>query len=187
MKSSRLMVLIIGVAIVVSACSKDDLFAPGLDQSDPEETTLKAAKKPAAKLVGIMALDFNLLVIDDPTLPVWEGTIDFGVHGIYGMRFFNIGGEGNVNSKASPFEEIFEIYELADEDVILLAGHDEGVTTLANSKYRMNGEIEVANVPFEMWLGRKVHMSGDITWVNLGSPEDPVMVPETAPGVFRIN
>ena len=67
---------------------------------------------------------------------------------------------------------------------------DAGVTTLANKppepcKYRMNGEITAANAPFEQWLGRHVHMSGEITWQFLPGVEEPV--PATAPGIFRIN
>jgi hypothetical protein len=38
-----------------------------------------------------------------------------------------------------------------------------------------------------MWLGRKVHMSGIITWQNLGTPEVPIIAPATAPGILRIN
>ena len=48
-------------------------------------------------------------------------------------------------------------------------------------------EIEVAEEPFEMWLGRHVHMSGIITWQVLETPDGPVIAPATAPGILRIN
>jgi hypothetical protein len=75
---------------------------------------------------------------------------------------------------------------------VYLGGPDVGVTTSANKppdpvKYRMNGQVDIANEPFEMWLGPHVHMSGIITWQNMGTPEEPVFVPESAPGTLRIN
>ncbi len=87
-----------------------------------------------------------------PEEPVWVGTVTFEGYGAYGMRFFHLS-EFRDYSQASPFEEWFEIYDLNTE-AILLAGPDVGVTTLANKppepcKYRMNGEIEIAEAPFE--------------------------------------
>jgi len=174
-----------GATIFFFGCSKDDSLTPESDPGNLTESSLKSAKKPSAHLTGAMDLYFNPGIFTDPTLPVWEGTIDLEGYGLYGMRFFSLSPQKGY-SQASPFEEYFEIFETGDETVVL-AGHDAGVSTLANSKYRMNGEIEVANAPFEMWLGRGVHMSGIITWQNIGTPEAPVMVPETAPGTFRIN
>lgn len=185
MKRIKLMFLVIGAAIIFSGCSKDDYLAPELDQTNQAESALKAAKKPAAHLTGVMALDFNLLFLDNPALPVWEGTITFEGPGEYGMRFYSLSAPRDY-SKARPFKEKFEIFDLGDGTVVL-AGHDAGVTTLANSKYRMNGQIELANDPFEEWMGRKVHMSGEITWLVLQTPDGPVTLPETAPGIFRIN
>ena len=51
----------------------------------------------------------------------------------------------------------------------------------------MNGEVDVANGPFVEWMGRKVHMSGEITWQVLETPDGPVVAPATAPGILRIN
>ena len=126
-----------------------------------------------------------------PAEPVWAGTVTFEDYGVYGMRFYHLS-PFKEYSQASPFEEYFEIYTLTPDSTVVLAGPDVGVTTTANKppepcKYRMNGEIEVAAAPFEEWLGRHVHMSGVITWQNLGTPEEPVIAPATAPGTFRIN
>lgn len=183
MKRSRLVFLIIGVSIIFFGCSKDDFSAPDLGQSDQQIASLKSAKT-SSKLVGIMDLYFNLAFLGDPNLPVWEGTISFdGTE--YGMRFFSLS-EQKGFSKASPFEERFEIYDLGDETVYL-AGFDEGVTTLANSKYRMNGEVDTSIGPFDGWLDRPVHMSGVITWQELTTPDGIIVLPATAPGTFRMN
>ncbi len=176
----NLMFLVIGASIIFSGCSKDDSLLPELDQTDQAEPTLKAAKKPAAHLKGVTDVKFNLLFLETPTLPVWQGTVDLEGYGIYNIRFYSLSVPRDF-SKARPFAEYFEIYD--SEGVVVLAGHDEGVTTLANSKYRMNGEIEVAIDPFEEWQGRKVHMSGIIIW----HPDAPKILPETALGIFRIN
>jgi hypothetical protein len=135
-----------------------------------------------------MELDFTFG--EWPEEPVWVGTISFEGFGDYGIRFFHLSPFRDY-SQASPFEERFEIYNTGDEAVVL-AGPDVGVTTLANKPpepctYRMNGEIDVATEPFEMWLGRNVHMSGIITWQVLDTPDGPVIAPATAPGTFRIN
>jgi len=181
MKSSNLVFLVLGVTIIFFGCSKDDSLTPESDLSDQVTTSLKSAKKPSAHLTGAMDLYFNPGVFLDPTEPVWVGTIVLEGQDEYGMRFFSLSAP-RTYSQARPFEEYFEIFEIGDETVVL-AGHDAGVSTLANSKYRMNGEIEVANYPFEEWLGRGVHMSGIITWQD----EAPLIVPATAPGTFRIN
>ena len=171
---------------LVAGCQKDDYPDPALDQVDQQTSSLKAAKKPAANLIGEMDLDFMFVN------PVWVGTITFeGYEEVYGMRFIHLSPDKGF-SQASPFEEYFEIYDLGNQDLVYLAGPDVGVTTVANKPpdpcpYRMNGEIDVATGPFEMWLGRHVHMSGMITWDNIGTPEEPIIVPKNAPGKFRIN
>jgi hypothetical protein len=193
MKRSNLVFLIIGVTIIFFGCSKDDFLAPELDQSDQVTASLKSAAKPSAHLTGAMDLYFDLLAVP-PDDPVWVGTISFeGIEGEFGMRFFHLSPFRDF-SQASPFEEYFEIYDLEDETKVYLGGPDAGVTTLANkvpgdTKYRMNGEIEVAIEPFEGWLERQVHMSGVITWQFVTLPDGTVIgpAPATAPGTFRIN
>jgi hypothetical protein len=185
---------IIGAFLVFTSCSEDKALAPepdsaALAQSDEASPLLKSASKPAAHLLGIMDLYFDLAATW-PEEPVWIGTVTLEGYGVYGMQFFHLT-EFRDYSQASPFEEWFEIYDLTT-GVVVLAGPDVGVTTLANKppdpcKYRMNGEIEEAETPFEGWLGRHVHMSGEITWQILQTPDGPVAAPATAPGTLRIN
>jgi hypothetical protein len=175
-------------AFLIFTCSVDNPTAPQISQSDQVPALL--AKKPAPNLIGEMDLYFELLAVP-PDDPVWVGTITFEEYGTFGMRFFHLSPFRDY-SQASPFEEYFEIYD--DDEIVVLAGPDVGVTTLANkppedTKYRMNGEIEVAEPPFEEeWLGRKVHMSGVITWEFVTLDDGTVtLAPATAPGTFRIN
>jgi hypothetical protein len=140
-------------------------------------------------LYGEMVLDF---VGGVPAgAPTWAGTVEIG--GVtYGMAFFTVGtgkpfgaDHPNQGTKLIFYEEIWEIYGEGEawDDVdptILLSGPDEGVVTVKNLKYRMNGSVEEAVEPFAMWVGRNVHMSGDIVW-PAGGP------PVSAPGIFRIN
>jgi hypothetical protein len=136
------------------------------------------AKKP---LIGIMDLEFNLAWSGpSTTIPEWEGTITFDGIVFYDMKFFNIGTgkEGDQDpGKTLHFGEIWKIW---DDGALILQGTDEGVVSLVNSKYRMNGVVEDASGPFAGWEGRNVHMSGIIEWYPFGAPH-------FAPGVFRIN
>lgn len=193
----RLMYLfyVIGAILLLSGCSEDDELTVTPDsaivQSEEVSPLLKNAGKPAANLIGVMDLYFTFGDWEAGD-SVWAGTVTFEDFGTYGMYFYHLSPFKGY-SQASPFEEWFEIYELGtDPVVVVLAGPDVGVTTTANKppepcKYRMNGEIEVAESPFEGWLGRNVHMSGEITWQVLQTPDGPMVVPETAPGIFRIN
>lgn len=188
MKRSRLVFLIIGVSIIFFGCSKDDLPAPEFDQSDQATASLKSAK-PSSRLIGTMDLDFTFGLW--PEEPVWVGTVDFEDYGVFGIRFFHLSPFRDY-SQVSPFEEIFEVYDLDNPDVIYMRGPDVGTTILANkvpddTKYRMNGEVEEALEPFEGWLGRSVHMNGVITWQVLDTPDGPVVAPATAPGIFYVN
>lgn len=194
MKSTIFSLLLFGAVTLFLGCSEENSLVPGLDQTEPGSGVLKSAVKPSANLRGVMDLvsDLDAVWPDDP---VWVGTIEFEGYGTYGMRFYHLSPFRDY-SQASPFEEWFEIYTLTEDEedeTVVLAGPDVGVTTLANKPpepcpYRMNGEIEVATEPFEGWLGRHVHMRGMITWQVLTLPDGSVVVaPETAPGVFRIN
>ncbi len=206
MKTSLVVLMVLGVSLAFWGCSQDPVLAPGLDQSEESASTFEsvsaqnnqaasafkaASTKPAPNLKGTMALDRNLDWVFQPdnpeyneTVPVWEGTVTFEnfddpvLGNIFGMRFFHLSPKKGY-SQASPFVERFEIYDRTDPTIVYLAGPDEGLTTLANMKYRMNGEIDVATGPFAMWLGRNVHMMGDI----LSHPDGT----KTAPGEFRVN
>lgn len=191
MKSTFLLILLIGAVTLFSGCSEDNSLIPGLDQTETESASLKSAVKPSANLRGVMDLVFNLGA-ESPDVPVWVGTIEIEGYDNYGMRFYHLSPFRDY-SQASPFEEWFEIFTLTEDETVVLAGPDVGVTTLANKPpepctYRMNGEIEIALEPFEDWLGRHVHMKGMITWQVFTLPDNSVVVaPATAPGVFRVN
>jgi len=186
MKISILLYLVFGAALLLSGCSEDNSMVPGSDQNEQGSVYLKSTAKPSANLRGEMDLYFTFG--QWPEEPVWAGTIDLEGYGVYGMRFYHLS-EFKEYSQASPFEEYFEIFTLTADETVVLAGPDVGITTLANkppepTRYRMNGEIEVAIEPFEGWLGRNVHMSGVITWQVIPGVGP---VPDTAPGKFRIN
>lgn len=77
--------------------------------------------------------------------------------------------DADPNLKVHFFEEIWRIYEFeggnytvegfAPADLVM-EGHDTGITNIKNSKYHMNGSVDVAEDPFEEWIGRSVHMRG---------------------------
>ncbi len=147
-------------------------------------------------LRGDMDLQFNLgWPGPSETVPDWVGTITIDGDE-YGMAFFNTGTGKPFDEQPADnvfFEETWAIYDTLefsfDGDGILetfmpgdvvLSGYDRGITTVANSKYHMNGDVRVAEGPFTDWLGRSVHMSGIIEWYDFGAPQ-------YAPGTFRIN
>jgi hypothetical protein len=153
-----------------------------------------ATATPRYRVTGAMDLQYNLCWPGPQDVqPDWVGTITIE-DVAYPMAFFNIGtGKPFAESpgKVVHFEEIWTVYTSLDyafdEDgclaefvpgSVLLSGGDEGVVTLANSTYRMNGSVEVANAPFTDLLGRNVHMSGVIEWYPFGAPQ-------YAPGVWR--
>jgi hypothetical protein len=160
--------------------------------------TLPGAVSTEAKapLYGEMDLQFNLAWPGpSETIPDWVGTITIaGTE--YGMAFFNTGTGKPFDEQPAGnvfFEENWAIYRTLtfsfDTDGKLstfepgdtvLAGYDRGITTVKNSKYHMNGDVRTAEDEFEMWMGRSVHMMGDIVWY-------PFAAPQYAPGTFRIN
>jgi hypothetical protein len=148
-------------------------------------------------LRGDMELYFNL-GFGNPEAPcpdiTWAGTVE--IDGVtYGMAFFPTGAKDV--GKTHHFEEAWEIYdtpypfeggvltECTPGDIVL-AGTDAGVSS-PNSKYRMNGTVGTAFDPFVDWVGRSVHMGGDITWAEIVIGDETIVVPATAPGTFRIN
>ena len=139
----------------------------------------------AIPLYGEMALDFMAPGPTHPVLlidPVWSGTISGDdINGK--MFFYNTGGKDV--GQAHFFEETWLI---TDDDLnTLLTGTDSGVVSWANDKYRMNGVVTEAYGDYAHLVGHNVHMSGSITWQNIGTPEEPDMIPATAPGMFRVN
>jgi len=174
MKRFMLVFLVIGATFIFFTCSEKSPSAPGASQSDQ---VINSLAKP--HLTGTIYLDF------DPTnVPYfWTGTII--IDGVtYEMQFKSVGNPPPPPPRAFVFAERFEIYDngfLGNPDHLLMEGPDAGVVPCGNDKYVANGKVEIANEPFEMWLGRNVHTAGVITWVI------PCNLPAGGTGTFRIN
>ena len=168
MKLSILVFLIIGATLIFWGCSENNPSAPELSQSDQVTHTLA---KP--HLTGTIYCDFT------GAYPYfWVGTII--IDGVtYDLRFKSLGDPPSP-PRANTFEEEFEISN-DGFTTLLLQGPNAGVLNYGNSKFVANGEIEVANDPFEMWLGRNVHINGIVFW------EIYPMLPDYCTGTFRIN
>jgi len=122
-------------------------------------------------------------------LYVWEGTISFPEEE-YTIVFINLAtARENPSGVASPFDEIWAIYELGgvvteadgcpSTDHAAIWGYDSGVSNLRNFTYRMNGHVDTATGEFEGWEGRRVHMSGTFSF-----DDAPLL---HAPGTLRLN
>ena len=162
-------------------------------------TALVAPASATRPLVGEMELQFNPGWPGPGEVePVWVGTVTIDDHE-YGMAFFNTGTgkpfDAPPSDSVSFFEETWTIYrtlsfEFNDDGTlnmdewepgeVVLSGYDRGVFSVANSKYRMNGYVEVAADDFEERIGSRVHMSGVLEYADNGAPQ-------YAPGVIRIN
>jgi hypothetical protein len=182
MRHLLLVFLVIGATLIFFGCSEKNPSAPELSQGD--QVTNYLAKKP---LTGHQVVPFTLT---PPTF--WNGTVDFGEEGIYGLTFVSYE-PPRAYSQASPFYEDFYIYEEGSDWTnpanVYLKGWNAGVVTYANNppdpcNFLANGKIEEAYGPLEEWLGRNVHIRGTVYWII-----DPVvgMIPEYAEGTFRIN
>ena len=148
-------------------------------------------------LFGDMDLQFNLAWPGpNETIPDWVGTITID-EDEYGMAFFATGSgkpfAADPSSSVHFFEETWVIYDELDFTFnpdgtlatfvpgdVVLSGYDAGITNMKNSKYHMNGYVDVAEGDFADWMGRSVHMMGLIEWY-------PFEAPQFAPGVLRIN
>ena len=183
MKRVIFMFLLIGLTMSFWNCGENYPSAPELSQSDQFTQQSVLDKKPAQSLIGEAVIDFTFT---PPTF--WNGTIDFGADGKYGMTFISYDPPRDF-SQASPYYEDFVIYKLGTDwtvqENIIMKGWNAGVVTYANKdpepvKVRANGEIVEAYGDFEMWEGRKVHMQGLVYWVSVG-------VPDVAISTVRIN
>ena len=177
MKRLFLAFLFTGIALLHFSCSEKNPSAPELSQSDQVTNSLA---KP--HLTGTFHIDF----LPPGTFPpyFWNGTII--INGVtYGLRFKSLAEDPPPPPpQAHVFDERFEIYEdghLGDLNYLVLEGPDAGVLNYGNSKFVMNGEVEVANEPFGMWMGRNVHINGICFWATY-----PVL-PDYCTGTFRIN
>lgn len=163
MKRSIQMFLVISFGLLLFACNEQPSTAPEIAQNEYDENTM--AKKPVPKLIGEIWCDFNL-----GNYPfVWEGTVDFGGGVVHGIQYESLGFPV-AHGQSSHFEERFKIYNLADENIIYLAGYDFGVLVYSNLEGRMRGVVDEANPPYEDWLGRRVNMGGTAIMTPTGDP-----------------
>ena len=103
----------------------------------------------------------------------WSGTITGDING--NMYFYKTAGLQIGNTK-----HFWEVWLITDEnDNMLLMGTDKGVVTIANWKYRMNGEVTDAAPEYAHLIGHQVHMSGIVIHYSATVKE--------APGTFRVN
>ena len=135
------------------------------------------AKKPAPKLD---------CTIEYVWVGGWAGTISGDIEGDI---VWPPGAEPpKFVGQTSHYEGRFEIYD--DDDNLLLAGEGPGSTTIRhgkNSVWRSNGIVTDACEDLEDWIGRKVHQEGHFTWQNIGTPEDPIIIPEAGAGTLQVN
>ena len=184
MKLSILVFLVIGATLIFIGCSEKNPSAPGLSQSDQVTNTLA---KP--HLIGEQVVPFTFT---PPTF--WNGTVDFGVDGIYSLTFVSYDAP-RAYSQASPFYEDFYIYELGTDwtipENVILKGWNAGVVTYANNppdpcNFLANGKVEEAYGDFAEWEDRNVHIRGTVFWNPIPHP-DLGLLPDHAEATFRIN
>jgi len=200
MKNFKTVLITTVIAIALLGCTKeeilpsastDDVLTSGSTDAVLTSSLLKSAVKPAAKLTG----EFYIELAYNPDIPpanlTWDGTISFEGYGEYGYRFFSLG--GRYPGQSFHFNEIYEFYDLTTGEV-LLSGHDKGVSapTLKQPEpemFRILGDIEYVKEggPFEMWLGRKINVKGTVYFLEISTPDGPVVVPTHCYGELRIN
>lgn len=185
MKKSLFLLLTIGVAVAFTACSENG-FLPGMDepiQVEQSDAFLKGAKKPAASLMGTLDCPFTFT---PPTF--WNGTIDFGDLGVFGLTFFSLT-EPRTFSMASTFEEEWVIYyegtDYNDPANVVMRGMGKGVETLNKLPepipFLENGKVLEAFGPLEAWEGCNWHVRG-LVYMDM-----EVGLPVKAVGDVRIN
>ena len=103
----------------------------------------------------------------------WSGTITGDING--NMYFYKTAG-----LEVGETKHFWEVWLITDEQGdMLLMGTDKGVVTIANWKYRMNGEVTDAAPEYAHLIGHQVHMSGIVIHHSATVKE--------APGTFRVN
>ncbi|MHC4083725.1 MAG: hypothetical protein ACYSU3_13690 [Planctomycetota bacterium] len=131
-------------------------------------------------------------------MPGWAGTIYGDIGGTDGAYVVWPGGSMRFAGQTSHYsgERAFEIWDMdpvlyPDDAVLLMVGDTStGSTTVRhgkNSNWRTSGIVTEAYGEFEDWIGRRVYQEGHFTWQNIGTPEEPIIVPKDGSGTFRVN
>lgn len=135
----------------------------------------------AAQYRSKMNVSFNPAVFDDPSNPIWEGTITGDINGA--MTFWATGpipAKDLGHPPGFPWQVHFftERWLITTEDG-WIAGIDRGNTGYSNWMFRMNGEVTAAEGIYADLVGHKVHMDGQITWTEIfvsGVAIGPVLI-----------
>ena len=169
MKIKLIFIMLLSVTCLFIGCEND---------AAPSESIIASVDdydlaKPLPRLVGDAQ---TKITFTPPTF--WNGTVDFGDHGMYGLTFFSFG-PPIIFGQSSHFEEEFIIYKLNSDwvnnpDDIYIKGWNKGIVALANkvpeeTNVNANGKIVDASGPFEGWQNRPVHLKGIVVWAKDGS------------------
>lgn len=124
----------------------------------------------AKQLRSEITVYFNPGVFEDPTVPIWNGTISGDINGK--MLFWATGpvpAKDLGHPPGFPWQVHFftEYWQIIDDDGDMIAGIDNGLTGYSNWKYRMNGIVTDADGKYENLIGHRVHMHGQITWTTV--------------------
>ena len=146
------------------------------------------SEKPVPSLTGTTDYDFvgHLGEFDEEIrLLVWKGTISGDIEGVI-QWWMEV--PFTTTGQASHFVGRWEIWDIdpvlyPDDAVLLLAGDEEGTTTVRhgkNSVWRANGIVTDVSAGLEDWIGCDVHEDGNFTWAAPG-------LPDHGTGTFRVN
>jgi hypothetical protein len=84
--------------------------------------------------------------------------------------------------QASQYEMIVEIWDVYPGGTLLLATMEHGTTTMANTRWRANGQVTFVaeGSAFDGWDGRSVHERGRFVTDAAGAPL-------SGTSIFRLN
>jgi hypothetical protein len=128
-----------------------------------------------------MNVSFNPAVFDDPSNPIWIGTISGDIDGT--MTFWATGPDP-AKDLGHPPGFPWQVHFFTERWIITteegtIVGIDKGCTGYSNWRFRMNGEVIEATGRYANLVGHKVHMDGQIEWEEVfvsGVAVGPVII-----------